>query len=100
GEMAPVLGQAAVLLAPGANALARGEGATATVGPTAYSVAFEVRLTERAAGKPLLSKAEQYAAHFTEANTLLLKAMTDPELAVALRGTLGPNFESTILSPS
>jgi hypothetical protein len=57
----------------------------------AYSVAFEATLTERGIGT--------YAAHFAEANEQLLKATADPELAAALRETLGANFEGTIVGP-
>ena len=56
----------------------------------AYSVAFEATLSERGVGT--------YAAHFAEANEQLLKAVADPELAAALRQTLGANFEGSIVS--
>jgi len=71
--------------------LVRGVGAANRV-PSAYSVAFEARLTARGVGK--------YGAHFAEANQQLLKSMADPDLAAALRQTLGANFEGSILSSS
>jgi hypothetical protein len=74
------------------GALARGAVAAEAAAPRAYSVAFEARLTARGIGK--------YGAHFTEANEQLLRAMADPDLAAALRQTLGANFEGSILSRS
>jgi RHS repeat-associated protein len=69
------------------------KGALAAGGaPSAYSVAFEATLTERGVGT--------YAAHFAEANEQLLKATATPELAAALRESLGANFEGTIVSQS
>jgi hypothetical protein len=96
GVKTAVLGVAAVVgVAQGAGALAA-EGLAALSAarriPRAYSVAFEAKVTERGIGT--------YAAHFAEANEQLLRAMGNPELAKALRQTLGANFESTILSLS
>jgi hypothetical protein len=80
------LGVLGILASPG-----RGVSAASGV-PRAYSVAFEARLTARGVGK--------YGAHFAEANQQLLKSMADPDLAAALRQTLGATFEGSILSPS
>jgi len=60
--------------------------------PSAYSVAFEAKLTPQGIGT--------YGSHFAEANEQLLKAMADPETANALRSTLGADFEGAIVSPS
>jgi hypothetical protein len=67
------------------------EAAEATLGSgRAYSVAFETIIPELGAAKR--------PAHFMAANENLLRAMADPEMAPALRGTLGANFEGTIIS--
>ena len=64
--------------------------ATTRAAPSGYSVAFEATLTPRGVGT--------YPAHFAEANARLLAAMGNPELATALRTTLGANFEGTVVS--
>jgi A nuclease of the HNH/ENDO VII superfamily with conserved WHH len=71
-----------------------GAGATAITkgAPKAYSVAFEATLTENGVGT--------YAAHFAEANEQLLKSMVHPEMANALKGALGQDFEGALISPS